>query len=167
VDRSALPFFRPHHDLFGVGIDAVSPHCFRIGDAAAWTAGSEGMGLATTERSPPEEPYIFHFPDGNASIARLLVSRLVPALSTSWTTCDRRAHYGRSTKRGLGADRLNSTAVRVRHLASWNGERREVSYVRSGRLEVRGSNAVLACWNGVIPTSAPASAPQKRPSPTG
>ena len=27
-----------------------------------------------------EEPYIFHFPDGNASIARLLVSRLVPGV---------------------------------------------------------------------------------------
>ncbi len=25
-----------------------------------------------------EEPYIFHFPDGNASVARLLARRLVP-----------------------------------------------------------------------------------------
>ena len=44
-------------------------------------------GWGSARRGHPrrrEEPYIFHFPDGNASIARLLVSRLVPgALSAS------------------------------------------------------------------------------------
>ena len=30
-------------------------------------------------RHPDAEEYYFHFPDGNASIARLLVRRLVPA----------------------------------------------------------------------------------------
>ena len=32
-------------------------------------------------RSDEAEDYYFHFPDGNASVARLLVRRLVPARS--------------------------------------------------------------------------------------
>ena len=70
--------------LFGVGIDAVAAQ-------DAWgldLPGFEGMGLdpapgkgMNRDAIPNEEAekYFFHFPDGNASIARLLVRNLIPA----------------------------------------------------------------------------------------
>jgi hypothetical protein len=36
----------------------------------------------------PEEPYIYHFPDGNASIARMLVRRLIPGIAPGDTMED-------------------------------------------------------------------------------
>src|SRR5208283_6089880 len=59
------------HDLYCLGIDAVSAHdCAREG-----FPGFKGMTLPKSHEENPEqdEPYIFHFPDGNASIARMLV----------------------------------------------------------------------------------------------
>src|ERR1700758_683246 len=57
------------HGLYGVGIDAVS----------AWDClqmeypGFKGIKLESSEDSPEQaEPSIFHSPDGNASVARLL-----------------------------------------------------------------------------------------------
>ena len=69
------------HGLFGVGIDAVSAQ-------DAWgfdLPGFDGLKLDPTpgkgmnrDAIPNEEAekYFFHFPDGNATIARLLVRRL-------------------------------------------------------------------------------------------
>ena len=52
--------------------------------------GFEGLGFPEREK---EEPYIFHFPDGNASVARLLVR-------VADSRRDARHHDGR---RGYGA----------------------------------------------------------------
>src|SRR5580698_440077 len=80
ADPAVLPFFQTYtHDLYAVGIDAVSAlACYRNPDdyEAYRYAGFEGMDLGGDEEK--EEPYIFHFPDGNASIARLLVRSLIP-----------------------------------------------------------------------------------------
>ena len=79
LNPEALPFFQTYpHDLFGVGIDAVSAlACFENGDDyhSFSYPGFDGLNLGEVEK---EEPYIFHFPDGNASIARLLVRSLIP-----------------------------------------------------------------------------------------
>jgi len=76
----ALPFFQTFpHDLFGLGIDAVSAlDCFGAGDdyEAVRYPAFEGVDIGHERR---EEPYIFHFPDGNASIARLLVRSMIPS----------------------------------------------------------------------------------------
>src|SRR5882757_10730835 len=75
----SLPFFQKYsHDLFAVGIEAISAYgCYsNADDYGSFTyAGFSGLGLGTEEK---EEPYIFHFPDGNATIARLLVRELIP-----------------------------------------------------------------------------------------
>ena len=67
------------HDLYGVGIDAVSAY-----DCARYDyPGFKGITLPKRHREEDpeeEEPYIFHFPDGNASIARMLVRSLVPGV---------------------------------------------------------------------------------------
>ncbi|MCS4533068.1 NAD(P)-binding protein [Neisseria montereyensis] len=48
--------------------------------------GVQNLGLETEEYE--EEPYIYHFPDGNASIARMLVRRMIPAVATGDTMED-------------------------------------------------------------------------------
>src|SRR3954470_15531413 len=58
--------------FFGLGCDAVPA-------ADARDLGYPGFdGLGLPARSNPREPYIYHFPDGNASLARLLVRSLLP-----------------------------------------------------------------------------------------
>src|SRR5216684_4326133 len=79
LSPEALPFFQTFpHDLFCVGIDAVSAlACFYAGDdyGSFTYPGFASLGIGEREK---EEPYIFHFPDGNASVARLLVRSLIP-----------------------------------------------------------------------------------------
>ena len=91
ANPAVLPFFQPYtHDLFAVGIDAVpSDRLLRIG-RRLWgnpVSGFRWHGSAETE-AEKEEPYIFHFPDGNASIARLLVRKLVPGVLSGETMDD-------------------------------------------------------------------------------
>ncbi|MDO5356904.1 MAG: NAD(P)-binding protein [Conchiformibius sp.] len=48
--------------------------------------GTKKLGLP--KDSDEKEPYIYHFPDGNASIARLLVRKLIPAAASGSTMED-------------------------------------------------------------------------------
>src|SRR5208283_4788364 len=99
LSENALPFFQTFtHDLFCVGIEAVPAFaCYEAGDDynSFTYAGFDGLGFPPHEK---EEPYIFHFPDGNASIARLLVRALIPAAVPGITMEDvvtARAYYSR------------------------------------------------------------------------
>jgi len=99
-----------------------------------------------------------YFPDGNASIPRLLVKKLIPAvtvdeanfnnISTShfdYSVLDQRDHSIRL--------RLNSTVVGVRQNQN---NRVEVDYVKEGKaLRVTGKHSVLACYNAMIPDLCP------------
>jgi len=60
--------------------------------------------------------------------------------------------------------RLESTAVRVRHLGPPERAREvEVAYVKGGRLRsVRAGACVLACWHGVLPALLPELAAEQR-----
>ena len=66
------------------------------------------------------EKYFFHFPDGNASIARMLVRKLIPEAISGNTAADvvlARADYAKLDRADSPVRiRLNSTAVRVKHL---------------------------------------------------
>ena len=68
------------------------------------------------------EPYIHHFPDGNASIARLLVRSLIPDSASGNSMDDivtASFDYGRLDQASAGVRlRLNSTVVRVEHEGS-------------------------------------------------
>ncbi|HEV2731890.1 MAG TPA: NAD(P)-binding protein [Terriglobales bacterium] len=148
--------------LFGVGFDAVSAQ-----DAWGLEApGFQGMNLdpapgkgMNRDAIPNQEAeeYFFHFPDGNASIARLLVRKLIPdAISGSSATdiVTARANYAKLDQEGSPVRiRLNSTAVRVKHVgdpATAKGV--QVSYVRGGKLRTaQAANCILACWHVVIP----------------
>jgi spermidine dehydrogenase len=148
--------------LFGVGIDAIAAQ-------DAWGLGFLGFaGLNLTpgpgkgmnrDCIPNEEAekYFFHFPDGNASIVRLLVRRLIPDVipgSSATDVVTARAKYAKLDDESSPVRiRLNSTAVRVRHIGdSSSAKEVEITYSRFGKLySVRAPHTVLACWNMVIP----------------
>ena len=150
------------HPLFGVGIDAVAAQ-------DAWGMGYPGfagMHLDPTagkgmnrDAIPNEEAerYFFHFPDGNASIARLLVRRLIPDAipgNSSFDVVTVRANYAKLDESGSPVRiRLNSTAVRVKHEGDATSSKQvEITYARFGKTyTVRAAHCILACWNMMIP----------------
>ena len=153
-------FQKTTHDLYAVGIDAVSAYdCAQYG-----FPGFSGMTLPKRRSGDDEEedePYIFHFPDGNASIARMLVRSLVPGSAPGSTMEDivtARMNYAKldddSAKVRI---RLNSTAVHVTHVGDPQSAKEvEVTYVRGGQARrVRAASCVLACYNMVIPYLCP------------
>jgi spermidine dehydrogenase len=154
----ALPFFQTlPHDLFCVGIDAVPAlDCYESGDdyGSFTYPGFDGLGLPAPEK---EEPYIFHFPDGNASIARLLVRSLIPGAipgSTMEDVVTARADYSRLDQAdNLVRVRLNSTVVNVKHSPSVNAAKEvRVTYTHAGKpYLVQANQCVLACYNVMIP----------------
>ena len=155
----ALPFFHTFtHDLFCVGIEAVPAYlCYEAGDdyGSFTYAGFDGLGLPEHEK---EEPYIFHFPDGNASVARLLVRSMIPTAVPGNSMEDvvtARADYSQldRTENSVRV-RLNSTVVNVKRSSTERSVR--ISYMRGGKLQgVSAKNCVLACYNGMIPYLCP------------
>jgi spermidine dehydrogenase len=168
VHPDTLPFFQTFpHDLYGVGIDAVPAlSCFESGDdyQSFTYPGFDGLGLEEHEK---EEPYIFHFPDGNASIARLLVRALIPAAMPGQTMNDvvtTRADYSKLDVEDTPVRiRLNSTAVHVQHVTNADGSKAvSIAYMRGNKLQsVQAKNCILACYNGMIPYLCP-DLPQKQ-----
>jgi spermidine dehydrogenase len=158
----ALPFFQTFtHDLYCVGIDAVSAMaCYESGDDyhSFTYAGFDGLGLPAREK---EEPYIFHFPDGNATVARLLVRALILGAVPGETMDDvvtARADYSKlDDANSTVRIRLNSTVVHVQHANDAKGGKHvELAYVRAGKLvSVQAKQCVLACYNVMIPYICP------------
>ncbi len=110
------------------------------------------------ESSAKDEPYIFHFPDGNAGVARSIVRKLLPEAVPGTSMEDlvlARVDYGHLDDESSNTRiRLNSTAVNVQHTADEKSV--DVTYVRGGKTyRVRGKHAVLACYNNIIPHICP------------
>jgi spermidine dehydrogenase len=161
VHPDTLKFFQSYtNDLWAVGIDAVPAiDCYEQGDdyGGITYGGFQGMDLGEAER---EEPYIFHFPDGNASIARLLVRALIPDAMPGHSMEDvvtTRADYSRLDHDGSDVRiRLNSTVMNVRHAGTGTAREVQVAYVRGKKLQtVRAKQCVLACYNVMIPYLCP------------
>lgn len=103
-----------------------------------------------------DEPYIFHFPDGNATIARLLVRKMIPNAISGNTMEDivtAKADYSQLDLPDQNTKiRLESTVISVKNV---NGGV-EVIYVNQGKLyKVSGKKCILACYNGIIPELCP------------
>jgi len=167
IDPSIVKIYQPMpHPLFGVGIDAVSAQ-------DAWGLGAPGFDALKLDPAPGKgmnrdaipneeaEKYFFHFPDGNATIARLLVRRLIPSAipgSSSTDILTSRANYARLDDPASPVRiRLNSTAVKVAHLGPVATARQvEIYYGNGGKAyTVRARQCVLACWHVVIPYLCP------------
>jgi spermidine dehydrogenase len=102
-----------------------------------------------------------HFPDGNATVARLLVRHLIPDALPGKTQEDSgaaRVNYAVLDKPGQAARiRLNSTVLNVRHDGdAAKAKEVVITYNRGGKLyDVRARGCVLACWNMFIPYLVP------------
>ncbi|MEE9292922.1 MAG: FAD-dependent oxidoreductase, partial [Acidobacteriota bacterium] len=156
VHPDALPFFQTStHGYWAIGIDGVSALECSNEDYP----GFQGLGLDSSTGS--EEPYIYHFPDGNASVARLLVRAFNPEAVPGSTMADvvtARVDYALlDTPERPVKVRLNSTAVRVEHVGEIGSAREvDIVYVRGGRPHrVKAKACVLACYNSIIPRLCP------------
>jgi spermidine dehydrogenase len=145
------------HGYFGLGCDAVPAADLR-------DMGYPGFaGLRLPSSGGRGEPYIYHFPDGNASLARLLVRSLVPGVAPGSSMEDIvLAPFDYAALDQSASDvriRLDSTCVDVRNAPG----KVLVAYMRGGALHrVEASHAVLACFHMVIPHLMPELATEQR-----
>ncbi len=167
VDPQVITYMQTNmYGLYGVGIDSVP-----AGDMAGFSSepGFDGLGINDTDgpgiglevTRRDDEPYIYHFPDGIASVPRLLVRSLIPGIATGNTMEDivlAKIDYAKlDEKISATRIRLNSTVVNVR-----NTEKQgkaggvEATYVSGGKAyAVQGKHCILACWNMLIPYLCP------------
>jgi spermidine dehydrogenase len=165
VDPAVIRYYQAlTQDWWGIGSDAVSAlDCWGIGyrgfkglnlsPGVIRRMGPTSAGYATTGGSTK-----LHFPDGNATLARLLVRSLVPAAIPGNTVDDviqARADYSQLDRpAGSARVRLNSTVLNV--VRADGGGSVDVVYVRDGgRYRVQARHCVLACWNMMIPHLCP------------
>ncbi len=149
---------------FGVGIDATTA----LDARGNWNPGFDGMDLGemvSKYHSPSgrlaftdPDAYIYHFPDGNAGIARALVRAMIPnALggSTMEDLATARVDYAALDLADNPVRlRLKSTVVKVAHdgdPATAEGVRVTYAGVEGGLATVRAGHVILACWHRVIP----------------
>jgi spermidine dehydrogenase len=153
VDEQVLDMYqRWGMSYWCVGMDEV-PAIYILG----YGDGGElpGMGhTLTQEGGRGVEPYIFHFPDGNATVARLLVRQLIPGALPGDTMEDSvtaRLDYSRLDRESNSTRiRLNSTVVDATHTA--DGRSVDITYVHGGKAyTVRAGHCVMACYNSAIP----------------
>ena len=114
--------------------------------------------LGVQEDYVEEEPYIFHFPDGNAGVARSLVRDLIPQAIPGKTMEDlvtARADYSLLDRPESDIRiRLNSTVVNA--VNTPDGKHVDVTYVKNGETyRARAQHVVMACYNNMIPHICP------------
>jgi len=167
ADPGVVPFYQAMtHGEWGVGIDAVSalevwPFEMPGFDGLKLDPGpAPNMGVTSSGYAGGGSE-TFHFPDGNASIARLLVRGLVPGVLTGHTGQDivtAKADYTALDKPGNRIRiRLSSIAVKVTNTGENSASPGvDVTYIRDGKLHTASApKCVLACWNMMIPYLCP------------
>lgn len=159
-DPMVLTYLRDRAFGSGAGLDQYTAY---RASGFRHLPGLYGMGLT---------PYHFlgpfaHFPDGNATVARLLVRQLNLAALPGNTVEDSilaTVNYAAlDSSNSRVRIRLNSTAVSVRNVRSahWSkegfeepnadGDQVSVTYSTGGKLyKVVARHCILACWNYVI-----------------
>jgi spermidine dehydrogenase len=156
-------FQRSTEAYFGVGIDATTA-------LDAWGNYNPGFdGLDLGERpyktmSPSgrlaltdPDPYIYHFPDGNAGVARALVRGLLPEAlpgATMEELVNNDVDYSKLDVEGSAVRlRLGASVVKVAHDGDPASATEVVAtYVEDGKLKAAtGGHLILACWHRIIP----------------
>jgi spermidine dehydrogenase len=154
TDEAADLFVRVTHGYAGVGADSLSAaECIGASVPIMHLLGSPHLsGSGATDAGGD----VAMFPDGNASIARLLVRALIPGVAPGADASNlAHARFDYSQLDTAGAPvrlRLGSTVIRV---GNQNGRTR-VTYVNDGRvLRINATHTVLACWHAIIPHLCP------------
>jgi spermidine dehydrogenase len=134
--------------FFALGCDAVPAADVR----EFGYPGFAGLGLPAESAAEWKEPYIYHFPDGNASLARLLVRSLVPGVAPGHDMNDivlAQFDYDALDRPEQNVRvRLDSTCIDVRA----TGDKVLVGYMRAGAAHrIAAKHVVLACFHMMIP----------------
>jgi spermidine dehydrogenase len=162
VHSDAVKYLQNHGaNEWGYGIDGQGAI-----DIWRWAPGFRGLGLDASKPSKynspstikhwhDQEPYIFHFPEGNAGITRLLVRWLIPEALPGHTMEDEVLAPLAYDKLDLPGNRvrirLGSPVVRVKNVGDPATEV-EVAYVQGSQLKtVRAKGAIMACWYSMVP----------------
>lgn len=163
LKESAIRYFQQQtNDFLAVGIDATS-----VSDArTCGLPGIEHLGLPPLDEeylAELNDPYIFHFPDGNATLARLLVRRLIARVAPAGNSMEdvilAKFDYSKLDEPDAKvALRLNSTVVKAVNIQDQDqGQARvDVGYVKDGALKrVRAKHVVMAGYNMMVPYIVP------------
>ena len=155
IHPDAIPFLQFGSTYWAIGIDALSAWAGVTSDYP----GSAGLGFSTTG----PEARRFVFPDGNASIARLLVRALNPRVAPGSGTgmegiVSAKFDYSMLDREDIAVRiRLESTVINVAHVGDVGTAKEvDVTYVHAGAAaRVRARHCILACYNAVIPHLCP------------
>ena len=147
-----------------VGIEAVpalQAFYWGLPGINATGLGDGGVDASAGFGSSAEMGVTYHFPDGNTSIARMLVRSLVPNVAPGNTIEDvvlAPFDYSKLDRADSNVRvRLQSTVVNVEHDGTPTSSNRVgITYVRGGQASrVWARHTVLACYNQIIPHLCP------------
>jgi spermidine dehydrogenase len=168
VEPSVLKFYHARTmGEWGVGTDAVSAlDCWGFGlpgfQGMELSKGSiRRMGYTPAGYEDTGGSSKLHFPDGNATVARLLVRDLLPRAlpgKGADNAVTARVDYSQLDRDHTPIRlRLNSTVIRVKHLGDPSSASEvQVTYLRDGSaFTARARGVVLACYNMMIPYLCP------------
>jgi len=119
--------------------------------------GAGAMGFPPRPVYSEKNPYINHFPDGNASFARAFVKKMIPAVAEGNNAEDlvmATFHYDQLDKANHAVRiRLNSTVVKAHHKGDpASASEVSVTYMNDNKAyRVKGKAVVMACYNVIIP----------------
>ena len=127
----------------------------------AWRNGNPGFaGMDIGYDTTPYDESAFYFPDGNASVARLLVRKLVPTVAPGNTMDDivtAKFDYSQLDQpENLARIRLSSTAVRLQHQAGNLDGDVDVTYIDGNKGHiVTASKVIWAGYHSMLPYVCP------------
>lgn len=163
-DPQLVTYFQEStHEYFGVGIDGTTA----LDAWGNWNPGFDGMDLGENPyktmspsgrlvRVDPDD-YIYHFPDGNAGVARALVRKLIPAAlpvaGMDGLVTGKIDYAVLDVPDAPTRLRLGSSVVKVKHDGEpGTAQTVTVTYVEDGKLKtVTAGQVVLGCWHRIIP----------------
>lgn len=115
------------------------------------------LGFAPKAVYDEDNPYIYHFPDGNAGVARAVVKKMIPDIAQGNDAEElvlAKFNYAELDKSSNAVRiRLNSTVVDTHHA----GDPKDssdvvVTYIKGDKsYQVTGRGVVMACYNMIIP----------------
>ncbi len=140
------------------GYWGVQPHSLSVAEAlSAWLPGAHRLGESASKVAGKEESEkVAMFPDGNATIARLLACSLITDLcpgADAKTIAMEKLDYSKlDVATNFTSIRLSSTVVHVKN----EDDKVMVSYVKNGKTtRIRSKHSVLACYHSIIPHICP------------
>jgi spermidine dehydrogenase len=154
---AARVFQQAPHGLWGAGIDALDVvNCLETG-----LPGYHAIGALPAELAGESDERFAMFPDGNASVTRMLVRAMVPGAAPGNSMDDivsASFDYARLDQSGQSVRiRLNATAVQTRNVSlAGNRPGVAVDYVRDGKAcRINAGQCILACNNNIVPHLVP------------